>query len=106
PMTVNANSTFDVDLTCASGNTFTLSGPISGVGYMTRGRASGGGGNVVLSGNNSGWSGGLYLFGGTLSLGDKNALGTTNLIISPGNNDNAALQASTPLTAANAVANS
>ena len=105
PMTLNANGAFDVDLTAASGNTFILSGPISGVGYLTRGRATGAGGNVVLSGDNSGWSGGLALFRrGTLTLGHRNALGTGATYITPGDSNPLALQAATPLTGANAVA--
>ena len=76
PIVLNANLTFDIDVTAATGNTFVLSGPISGVGYLTRGRASGASGNVVLSGNNSGWSGGVYWGRGILTLGHKNALGT------------------------------
>ena len=83
---LNANGGNDIDLTAATGNTFTLSGPISGPGYFTRGRASGAGGNMVLTGSNS-FSGGLVFEGGILSLGSSNALGTGLLSITPGLNN-------------------
>jgi autotransporter-associated beta strand protein len=106
PITLNANGGFDIDLTAATGNTFTLSGAITGSGYMTRGRASGSGGNIVLSGDNSGWSGGLRFITGTLSLGHRNALGTGELTLTPGvNNVASTLQAAAPLVDADAVAN-
>jgi len=106
PITVNANNGFDIDLTAATGNTFTLSGPISGVGYITRGRATGSQGLVVLSGDNGAWSGGLYLQRGILGLGHKNALGSAPLVITPQTNATAeavSVQATVPLTGANAV---
>jgi autotransporter-associated beta strand protein len=104
PMILNANAGNDIDLTAATGNSFNLSGPISGVGYFTRGRASGTGGTVTLSGSNS-FSGGVFLQGGTLAVGSSNALGTGVLTIDPGPNNAAMLQAATPLTDANAITN-
>ncbi len=101
---LNTNSGSDIDLTAATGNTFTLAGPISGVGYFTRGRASGTGGTVSLTGSNT-FSGGLFLEGGTLSVGSSNALGTGPLWIEPGANNQVALQASSALTGINAITN-
>src|SRR5439155_19264016 len=103
---LNGGGTSDIDLTCVIGNSFTLSGNISGSSYLTRGRASGASGNTVLTGNNSGWSGGIYWGRGQITLGHKNALGTgsltsTNLATGETN----ILSASVPLTGANAVAN-
>jgi autotransporter-associated beta strand protein len=104
PMTLNANGGNDVDLAAATGNSLTLSGNISGVGYFTRGRASGTGGTIELSGSNT-FSGGLFLQGGTLAVGSSNALGTGVLTIDPGPNNAAMLQSATPLAGPNALTN-
>ena len=106
PMTLNANGGFDIDLTAAVGNTFTLSGPISGPGYMTRGRATGASGTVVLSGDNSAWSGGLYLQRGIIALGNKNALGSAPFQITSQTNaspEAVSVQATVALTGASAI---
>ena len=103
---LNGGGSSDIDLTCSNGpNQFTLSGNISGNAYLTRGRASGASGNVLLSGNNS-FSGGLYWGRGTITLGTPTALGTgavtsTNLVAGESN----ILQSATSLTGLNAVAN-
>src|SRR5206468_2830548 len=83
----------------------TLNGNISGVGYVTRGRASGSGGIINLNGNNSGWSGGMFWSRGGLGLGHKSALGTASLTITNGSSDPNYLIANTDLTGANAIAN-
>ncbi len=94
-ITLNASGGNDVDLTVATGNTLALTGPISGAGYFTRGRASGAGGTILLSGNNSGWSGGLIFEDGILSLGSSNALGTGTLSITPATFNAVILESST-----------
>ena len=104
-ITLNAGGGNDVDLTAATGNTLALTGPISGAGYFTRGRATGAGGTILLSGNNSGWSGGLIFEGGILSLGSSNALGTGTLAIAPATGNAVILESSTPLTGVNVVTN-
>jgi len=97
------------DLNAALPDTFIISGPISGAGPLVRGQQPGSSGYVVLSGDNSGWSGGLTLWRGKLALGHRNALGTTALTIRPASNANpaaniATVMAWTPLTGADAVA--
>ncbi|MGZ4972049.1 MAG: beta strand repeat-containing protein, partial [Limisphaerales bacterium] len=106
-ITVNGGGTSDIDVTCAVGNTFTLSGNISGGGQFLRGRAVGAQGTVVLNGNNSSWSGGLILVRGGLQLGNKNALGSGTLVVSNSATSPEAhvIQTSANLTGANAVAN-
>ena len=64
---------------------FTLSGNISGTGHaggVNINDNSNGQGTVVLSGNNSAFSGGFNLQGGTLSLGSPTALGTGWFVVS------------------------
>lgn len=104
---LNQNNGHVIALGADTGGTFTLSGQISGVGTATHGQ-QGSGGEVVLSGDNSAWSGGLIASRGTTTLGHKNALGTGTLTISPDTAagfDAVALKASTDLSGANAVAN-
>src|ERR1039458_2264038 len=74
PLTLNANGGNDIDLTAATGNTFTLGGPISGPGYLTVGRADAPVGTVVLSGNNT-YVGPTTINAGTMQLGSSTALG-------------------------------
>jgi autotransporter-associated beta strand protein len=74
PITLNANNGNDIDLTAATGNTFTLGGPISGPGYLTVGRAGAPVGTVVLSGNNT-YVGPTTINAGTMQLGSSTALG-------------------------------
>jgi autotransporter-associated beta strand protein len=101
---LNTNSGNDIDLACALNNTFTLSGNISGVGYLTRDRGTSGNGTVVLSGSNS-FSGGLLWRGSVIGVGSSNALGTGTVLMSPANTDPLTLTATTPLTGANALTN-
>ncbi len=93
---------FDTD----PGNTFVLSGKISGAGTATRGANSGTGGMLALSGDNSAWSGGLNISRGGTRLGHKNALGTGPVLIKPVSGQPAvAVEASVPLTGVNAITN-
>ena len=105
PITLNANGGNDIDLAGAAGNTFTLNGNISGVGYLTRDRGAAGNGTVVLGGDNSGWSGGMFHRGSVLGLGNKRALGTGTYMISPATADPLTLTATTALTGVNAITN-
>ncbi len=96
------------ELVSATPDTFILSGPISGSGPLIRGGTqTGNSGTVVLSGDNSGWSGGLFLHRGVQALGHPNALGSTATLINPHVNastvNTVVLRATTPLTGANAV---
>lgn len=105
-ITLNTGSS-TIDILATSGNTLVLNGTISGAAGFTRGNG-GGGGTVVLGGNNSGWAGGVTLKQGTLSLGNKNALGSADLKVTPsatGSTTVPLLSASIPLTGANAIAN-
>ncbi len=103
----NANNGLLISLDSDAANTFVMSGKFSGVGAVIHGVNSGG--TVVLSGDNSAWSGGLTQRRGLTALGHKNALGTGTLIVTP--TSSAAAQAVTlyatnsALTGANAVTN-
>ncbi len=103
-ITVNPG-TSTIDLLAPSGNAINFSGNISGTAPLTRG-AGGGAGIVTLSGDNSGWSGGMTHQGGILALGHPNSLGTSNLNIVGTALNTTLLQASTALTGVNAVTNS
>jgi fibronectin-binding autotransporter adhesin len=95
-----------VELVGGAGDTFILSGPISGTAPMNRGTTqTGNAGLVILSGDNGGWSGGFILQRGAVALGHKNALGTGATLISPraSGTSAAVLLATTPLTGPNAV---
>jgi autotransporter-associated beta strand protein len=98
---------YNID-TAGSSGIFTLSGNISGpaTGGVNINDNSNGQGTVVLSGSNSGFSGGFNLEGGTLSLGSPTALGTGWFVVtSAAGNSSYKLQAATPLTGVNAVTN-
>ncbi len=102
----NANNGLLITLDSDTVNTFIMSGNFSGVGAVRHGVNSGG--TVVLSGDNSAWSGGLTQQRGNTVLGHKNALGTGTLIVAPATNSAAqavSLSANTPLTGVNAVTN-
>lgn len=103
---LNQNNGKVIALGADIGGTFTLSGQISGVGTATRGQ-QGIGGEVILSGDNSSWSGGLIASRGTTTLGHRNALGTGTFTVSPetGAFGPVVLKVATTLTGANAVAN-
>ncbi|HSU56210.1 MAG TPA: hypothetical protein VLT36_19280, partial [Candidatus Dormibacteraeota bacterium] len=98
--------TIDEDGGTGTGN-LTLNGPISGSGGAIRGfNATANDGVVTLSGDNSGWSGGLTHARGTLSLGHKNALGTGAYTIQGATNSSYTpvfIQATTPLRGASAI---
>lgn len=99
--------TSTIDVLATTGNTLVLNGTVSGSAGFTRGNG-GGGGTVVLGGNNSGWAGGVTLKQGTLSLANKNALGSADLKVTPSSTGPTTvplLSASVPLTGANAIAN-
>jgi autotransporter-associated beta strand protein len=101
---LNANNTRTIALVSDAGGTFNVTGQLSGVGTVTRG-LQGPGGEVVLSGDNSAWSGGLVMNRGTTTLGHKNALGTGTLTVAPeATFDAVILKAATPLSGLNAVA--
>lgn len=57
------------------GSDLTLTGTISGVGALSKMGA----GSLVLSGNNSSWTGGLQISGGTVTLSDDHSAGTGSL---------------------------
>lgn len=100
----NANNTRVIALVSDAGGAFTLTGQFSGAGTVTRGQ-QGPGGEVVITGDNSAWSGGLNLFRGTTTIGHQNALGTGTLTVNPEVGfDPVVLKAATPLTGANSVA--
>jgi autotransporter-associated beta strand protein len=96
-----------LDLEGPGSGVLTFSGQISGAGQLSRGQpiGTGGAGSVVLTGDNSAWSGGMLLSRGLLVLGHRNALGTGTLSIqsSGGVGATPEIQASTPLTGANAL---
>ncbi len=108
-------NTVDLASGTNAGASLTFSGKFSGSQPLARGLNAavngvngGSGGNVVLSGDNSGWSGGLTLIRGATTLGNQYALGTGTLRVSPASvlaNNNAVLQANTALTGASAVTN-
>jgi autotransporter-associated beta strand protein len=103
-VTVNS-SAFTIDLSpefiAGHDPTLTFAGKISGAGALNRG-LNGNAGTVVLSGDNSAWSGGMTLRQGLLKIGHKNALGTGAFKITPGATS-PTLSASVPLTGSNAV---
>ncbi|MDW8310252.1 MAG: autotransporter-associated beta strand repeat-containing protein, partial [Verrucomicrobiales bacterium] len=97
----------NIEFVVAQGDTFILSGPISGTAPLARGTTqTGNGGTLGLTGDNSAWSGGLWLVRGRVALGHKNALGTGTLLLQPAATgvNSVVLTAWTPLTGANAVA--
>jgi autotransporter-associated beta strand protein len=104
PVILNANGGNDIDLAAANAATFTLTGNISGVGYLTRDRGTAGNGTVVLSGSNS-FSGGLLWKGSGIAIGSSNAFGTGTLSFTPANADPVVLSTTVPLTGASAVTN-
>ncbi len=76
-VTLNGTDTYD-----SNGNGSTLSGVISGTGSLAV-TDTVGGGALTLTGNNT-YTGGTDLQGGTLNLGNNNALGTGNLSLESG----------------------
>jgi autotransporter-associated beta strand protein len=105
-VTLNAGGSSDIDITCAAGNVFSLSGTLTGPAYLTRGRSSGASGIVNFSGHNTGWTGGLYWGRGGIGLGDKDALGTGAVTITNlAPTEPIYLIANTNLTGSNGVTN-
>ena len=102
-ITVNVGGGQVIDFFATSGNALTLNGQISGSAAIFRGNG-GGAGNLTLNGDNSTYSGTLTLQQGPLVLGNKNALGTSGLVVTPGSVA-ISLSANTALTGANAVGN-
>jgi autotransporter-associated beta strand protein len=81
PMALNSNTTIAVE---QSGNVFTISGNISGVGGITLAATSAlNAGTVVLSGSNS-YGGGTTVESGTLVIGASGALPNGNVTIGGG----------------------
>lgn len=68
---VTASSTVDA----SSGNTVTLSGALSGTGELTKAGA----GALTLTGNNTGFAGGLYADAGTVNITTATTLGSLRL---------------------------
>jgi autotransporter-associated beta strand protein len=91
----------DIDPVSGYGDTLTLSGQISGSGALTRGQF-GLATTVVLSGDNSAFTGGITLKQGILRLSNRNALGTKPLTITTGAYA-PQLEAGIALTGANAL---
>ncbi len=107
PIVVNSG-TGRVEFVVAQGDTFIVSGQISGDGPMGRGQTqTGNGGTLAFTGDNSGWSGGFWLLRGRVALGHRNALGTGTVVLQPAATgvNGVVLLAWTPLTGANAVNN-
>ncbi len=101
---------YNLDTAGATG-TFILTGNISGttVGGVNVNDNPNGGGNIVLSGNNSAFSGGFNLQGGTLTLGSATALGSGIFVVNESDETiwtTMKLQASIPLTGSSAITNS
>ena len=107
PIVVNPGSGI-VEFVTASGDTFIVSGTISGTGPMGRGQTqTGNGGTLAFTGDNSGWSGGFWWVRGRIALGHRNALGTGTVVLQPAATgvNSVVLVAWTPLVGANAVNN-
>jgi autotransporter-associated beta strand protein len=64
----------------AGSGSLVISGPLSGSGAL----ATFGAGELVLSGNNGQFSGGVRMVSGTLTVGSNNAVGTALLILNSG----------------------
>ena len=103
PITVNAGGGQVIDFFATTGNALTLNGQISGSAAIFRGNG-GGAGPLTINADNSTYSGTFTLQQGPLVLGHKNALGTGTFVVTPGSVA-ISLAANTPLTGANAVAN-
>ncbi|MEO5803583.1 MAG: autotransporter-associated beta strand repeat-containing protein, partial [Verrucomicrobiota bacterium] len=103
----NANNGLIITLDSDVPNTFAMSGNFSGIGAVVHGANTGG--TVVLSGDNSAWSGGMTARRGTLRLNHKNALGSGQYVVAPSGAAGAmavSLQAGISLTGVNAITNS
>ncbi len=76
-LTIGGTLTMGGATTFNNSTTVTLNGLVNGAFLLTKG----GGGNLVLNppGPTASWSGGLTLSGGTLTIGNSNALGTGTL---------------------------
>ncbi|MES2309788.1 MAG: autotransporter domain-containing protein [Verrucomicrobiota bacterium] len=86
-ISVNAVSGFDVNSNSANNRTLTISSTISGASNLVIGNGSGGTdtGSIILSGNNSAFTGGVSLGGTSGSGGGSRVLATTNVTLQIGN---------------------
>lgn len=93
----------DLDVGAVSGTKLSLSGGVSGAGSITVGRYSSDTGIVSLPTANSYSVLTTLNSYGTLQVGNASALGTSTIVFGGGGGNNCALDASTPLTLANAL---
>ncbi|NBV52685.1 MAG: hypothetical protein EBR83_04010, partial [Verrucomicrobia bacterium] len=100
--TFNLNAVSDA-FTVTTGKTLTLTSPFS-FGALTNGLFKNEAGTLVLSANNSAWTGGLTVNAGVVRLTSANAAGTGAISVSPGStNMGTALQLSGGFTWSNPI---
>jgi autotransporter-associated beta strand protein len=95
----NISITADSGIAAGAGSSFTLTGSISGTGALVAGGANATG-LITLTGNNSGYTGGTQLNGGTLTAISTSSIGTGDLAV---NNPNTAAGTAVVLNLSNAA---